>query len=400
MENVSERLYYVDQYIKEFNCNVVEVTKKDDKYEVVLDKTAFFPGGGGQSCDLGTVDNINIIDVYEKDDKIIHVLDKEPTNLSNIKGKIDYNRRLDGMQQHLGQHVLSGCFYSLFGANTAGIHLGETISTIDIIGNITEDMIRKAEKRANEVIIENHKVNFKITNRKEAKKMGLRRELATSDQTIRVVEIEGLDINACCGVHPSCTIELQMIKLKGYEKHKGNTRIQFLAGQRAVNDYLKRDLLFENLCNELSAGEEEVFKSVNNLQENIKNLRDDNNRVKAELSKYLIDSLLSSAIMKGNTKIINKIFEKEDTKYLSKLTNSLTEEDNVVVLFASVNNNKVNLIFGCSKNLDNLNMGSILKDTISLLDGNGGGSKFIAQGGGKNNGNLENAIKYAINLIG
>lgn len=400
MENVSERLYYVDQYIKEFNCNVVEVTKKDDKYEVVLDKTAFFPGGGGQSCDLGTVDNINVIDVYEKDDKIIHVLDKEPTNLSNIKGKIDYNRRLDGMQQHLGQHVLSGCFYSLFGANTAGIHLGETISTIDIIGNITEDMIRKAEKRANEVIIENHKVNFKITNRKEAKKMGLRRELATSDQTIRVVEIEGLDINACCGVHPSCTIELQMIKLKGYEKHKGNTRIQFLAGQRAVNDYLKRDLLFENLCNELSAGEEEVFKSVNNLQENIKNLRDDNNRVKAELSKYLIDSLLSSAIMKGNTKIINKIFEKEDTKYLSKLTNSLTEEDNVVVLFASVNNNKVNLIFGCSKNLDNLNMGSILKDTISLLDGNGGGSKFIAQGGGKNNGNLENAIKYAINLIG
>lgn len=400
MENVSERLYYVDQYIKEFNCNVVEVTKKDDKYEVVLDKTAFFPGGGGQSCDLGTVDNINVIDVYEKDDKIIHVLDKEPTNLSNIKGKIDYNRRLDGMQQHLGQHVLSGCFYSLFGANTAGIHLGETISTIDIIGNITEDMIRKAEKRANEVIIENHKVNFKITNRKEAKKMGLRRELATSDQTIRVVEIEGLDINACCGVHPSCTIELQMIKLKGYEKHKGNTRIQFLAGQRAVNDYLKRDLLFENLCNELSAGEEEVFKSVNNLQENIKNLRDDNNRVKAELSKYLIDSLLSSAIMKGNTKIINKIFEKEDTKYLSKLTNSLTEEDNVVILFASVNNNKVNLIFGCSKNLDNLNMGSILKDTISLLDGNGGGSKFIAQGGGKNNGNLENAIKYAINLIG
>lgn len=400
MENVSERLYYVDQYIKEFNCNVVEMTKKDDKYEVVLDKTAFFPGGGGQSCDLGTVDNTNVIDVYEKDDKIIHVLDKEPTNLSNIKGKIDYNRRLDGMQQHLGQHVLSGCFYSLFGANTAGIHLGETISTIDIIGNITEDMIRKAEKRANEVIIENHKVNFKITNRKEAKKMGLRRELATSDQTIRVVEIEGLDINACCGVHPSCTIELQMIKLKGYEKHKGNTRIQFLAGQRAVNDYLKRDLLFENLCNELSAGEEEVFKSVNNLQENIKNLRDDNNRVKAELSKYLIDSLLSSAIMKGNTKIINKIFEKEDTKYLSKLTNSLTEEDNVVVLFASVNNNKVNLIFGCSKNLDNLNMGSILKDTISLLDGNGGGSKFIAQGGGKNNGNLENAIKYAINLIG
>lgn len=400
MENVSERLYYVDQYIKEFNCNILDVTKKDDKYEVILDKTAFFPGGGGQSCDLGTIDNIKVIDVYEKDDKIIHVLDNEPTNLINVIGKIDYNRRLDGMQQHLGQHVLSGCFYSLFGANTAGIHLGEAISTIDIIGNITEDMIRKAEKKANEIIIENHKVNFKITNRKEAKKMGLRRELATSDQTIRVVEIEELDINACCGVHPSTTLELQMIKLKGYEKHKGNTRIQFLAGQRAVNDYLKRDLLFENLCNELSAGEEEVFKSVNNLQENIKTLRDDNNRIKSELSKYLIDNLLNSAILKGNIKIVNKIFEKENTKYLSKLTNSITEEDNMVVLFASVDNDKVNLVFGCSKNLDNLNMGSILKDTITLLDGNGGGSKLIAQGGGKNNGNLENAIKYAINLIG
>ncbi|MDD6794740.1 MAG: alanyl-tRNA editing protein AlaX-L, partial [Clostridiaceae bacterium] len=137
------------------------------------------------------------------------------------------------MQQHLGQHVLSGVFFSTFNANTAGIHLGRDISYVDIVGHLEVEQIRIAEKRANKVIGEQHPVHFIMTNRKEAQKMGLRRQLATSDDWIRVVKIEDLDINACCGVHPKNTLELQMIKIKSFEKHKGNTRVYFLAGNRA-----------------------------------------------------------------------------------------------------------------------------------------------------------------------
>ena len=167
---MTEKLYYKDGYLKEFTANIMEYTKEDNKHSVVLDRTAFFPGGGGQWCDLGYIDEIRVLDVIEDKNKIYHILESEPKRTENIKCTIDWSRRFDGMQQHLGQHLLSGCFYTLFNANTCGIHIGNEISTVDIVGTIEEEKIREAEKMANRVICENHKVEFLMTNRKEAKK--------------------------------------------------------------------------------------------------------------------------------------------------------------------------------------------------------------------------------------
>ena len=399
MTSETEKLFYKDQYIKEFEGKVLEVTERDGKFHVFLDKTAFFPGGGGQASDLGTLDGKEVIDVIEEGDKIAHILNEKIEEGKVVKGIIDWNRRHDGMQQHLAQHVLSGCFFSMFNANTAGIHLGHDVSTVDIIGNIREDMIKKAEKRANEVIKENHKVNFIMTDREKAQAMGLRRDLATDDNSIRVVQIEDLDINACCVVHPSNTLELQMIKIKGWVPHKGNTRIEFLAGDRAVSYALDRDNILSEICKKLNTADNEAINRINNLNNDYAEVLEEKKKLKNELSKYEVQNLINSAEKSNDFIIISKIYENEDMKYLNKLATSLTEENNRVVLFAVKGKDKANLLFAVSKNLKEKNMGALVKETLALIDGKGGGSPLIAQGGGKNVENLEKAMEYALEKV-
>ena len=397
METV--KLFYENQYIKSFEASIVDIKEKEGKYHITLDKTAFFPGGGGQSSDTGTIECVKVIEVIEEKNQIIHILNEKPKTLENVHCEIDWERRFDGMQQHLGQHVLSGCFFNLFNVNTCGIHLGHGISTVDIVGIVSEEQIIEAEKKANEIILENHKVEFVITNRKEAKALGLRRDLATKDQSIRVVKIEDLDINACCGVHPSSTLELQLIRIKGSENHKGNTRIEFLAGNRAVIDYLDKDRILGKVCNTLSAGYDEVENSISNLLHNYKEVREENSKIKLKLADFEVKELVQNGDVINEVSIIKKIYSEENMKFLTKLSNSIVEEDNRVVLFAIKEKDKANLLFSCSKNLKNLNMSTLLKDAISLIDGNGGGSNILAQGAGKNISNLENAMDYALRRL-
>ncbi|MDU1855699.1 MAG: alanyl-tRNA editing protein, partial [Clostridium baratii] len=168
-----EKLYYIDQYIKEFTAEIEGIIEKDNKFHILLDKTAFFPGGGGQPCDLGVIDDHEVLDVYEEEGNVYHVLSKKPIKIHKVKCRIDWKRRFDYMQQHLAQHTLSGCFFKLFNHNTAGIHLGKDISTIDIVGELTEEQIREAEIYANDMIGEGLKVEFLFPEKRELKKMGL-----------------------------------------------------------------------------------------------------------------------------------------------------------------------------------------------------------------------------------
>jgi alanyl-tRNA synthetase len=303
------------------------------------------------------------------------------------------------MQQHLGQHVLSGCFFSHINSNTAGIHLGKDISYVDIVGHIQEEQIKEVERLANEVIGKNHNVSFVMTSRKEAKSMGLRRDLATDDNSIRVVKIENLDINACCGLHPSNTSELQMIKIKGFEKHKGNTRIYFLAGKRAVNELLDRDSVLDELCKMLSTGADEAVKALSALKNSLYETREENKKIKTALSEFEIKELINNGEKHNELTIIKKIYTNEDMKFLIRLAERIVANDNVVVLFATKSSGNANLLFSSSKNLEKINSDSLLKDAISLIDGRGGGSKVLAQGGGKNIANLENAMDYALRRV-
>lgn len=394
-----EKLYYIDQYIKEFTAEIEEIVEKDNKFHVILDKTAFFPGGGGQPCDLGFIGEHEVLETYEENEKVYHVVSKKPIKIHKVKCKIDWNRRFDYMQQHLAQHTLSGSFFKLFNHNTAGIHLGKEVSTIDIVGEVTEQQIREAEMYANKMVNENLKVEFSFPEKRELKKMGLRRALPKTNEKIRVVKIENLDINACCGVHPSRTIELQVIKLGRVEKHKGNTRIEFLAGNRAVNDYFKKDDFTKGICNFLSCNEEEAINSINNLNNELKDANNKNKALLLEVSEYKSKEIIENACKVNDISIVKEVYENEDVKYISKLANRLTEMGKVIALMAIKNGDKANLIFAASKNIENIDMNSLLKDSISLIDGRGGGSKFLAQGGGKNNNNLDSLLDYAFKKV-
>ncbi|GAA0115463.1 alanyl-tRNA editing protein [Clostridium senegalense] len=394
-----EKIYYEDQYVRSFTAEVVEIKEIDERFHVVLDKTAFFPGGGGQFCDNGTIEKINVIDVYEKDGTVYHVLEKNLIKKHKVKCEIDWERRQDGMHQHLAQHVLSGCFFTLFNANTVSFHLGSEFSTVDIKGILEEEKIREGEKLANDVIGKNLIVESFVPLKKELKKIKLRRALPKTDEEIRVLKVGDLDINACCGVHPNNTMEIRMIKIIKYEKNKGNTRIEFLAGKRAVDDSLKKDRFSSEICRYLSSSEEESINSIKNLNEEIKGLVDENKKIRDIIAGYEIKEMIDKAIKIGDISVVKKIYENENAKYVNKIASKLVEQKNIVSLLAIKNKDRVNLIFACSKNLKNVNMNELLKDSITLIDGKGGGSQFLAQGGGKNNMNLQSSLDYALGKI-
>lgn len=393
------KLYYEDQYLKEFTAEIIGVIEKNNLYYVSLDKTAFFPGGGGQHCDLGYIDNHKVIDIVEENGEIYHVTQTKPIKIHRVNCKIDWDRRLDGMQQHLSQHVLSGCFFKLFNANTVSIHLGNEISTVDIQGYLDEESIRKAERMANEIIYQNIGVNFLTPSKKELKKLNLRRDLPNTNEQIRVVQIGDLDINACCGVHPSRTLDLQAIKIKRWEKHKGATRIEYLAGKRAIEDYFKKDDFRNQICKFLNCGEQDAINSVNKLSNELKACKDENRQIKIEISDYQIKDMIMSAENLGDISVITKIYESGDLKHISKIAEKIVLNDNMIVLLGVKNEEKANLIFAASKNINSISMSDLLKDAITLIDGRGGGSKFLAQGGGKNSSNLQGVIDYALRKV-
>ncbi|WP_297993084.1 DHHA1 domain-containing protein [uncultured Clostridium sp.] len=394
-----EKLYYEDQYLKEFIAEITNILERDELYYVSLDKTAFFPGGGGQHCDLGYIDNHKVINVIEENGQIYHVTETKPIKIHRVNCKIDWNRRLDGMQQHLGQHILSGCFFTLFNANTVSVHVGKEISTVDIQGYLDEESIRKAERFANEIIEENITVEFLTPTKKELKKIKIRRDLPNTNEQIRIVKIGDLDINACCGVHPSRTLDIQAIKIKRWEKHKGATRIEYLAGKRAINDYFKKDEFRNKVCRFLNCGEDDAINSISKLSNDLKNLADENRQIKSEIGEYQIKDMIKEAKSIGNLYVVTKIYDGGDVKHISKIAEKITLNEDMVVLFAIKFEDKVNLIFASSKNINTISMNDLLKDTITLIDGRGGGSKFMAQGGGKNSSNLQGAMDYALRKI-
>ena len=375
-----EKLYYKNQYLKELDAKVIEVKKVNDKYHIVLDKTIFFPGGGGQLCDIGYINDKEVLDVYEENKIIYHVV-KNPFEVNDIVScKIDWKRREDGMHQHLGQHILSGCFFKLFNANTVSIHLGKEISTVDIIGTLNEEQIRKAEALANEVINDGIEVSCLVPNEEELNAMNLRRDLPNTEEEIRVVKIGDLDINACCGVHPSKTSDLKIIKIKRFEKNKGNTRIEFLAGQRAIKDSLYKDNILREICTYLSSNEDEALNGIKNLRNSLEEIKSEKKRLEEELLEYEAESLLKE----NNDKyiIIKKVFFNKSNDYITRLANKLCERENVICLFAIKNKEKANIILSASKNIENINMGSIFREHMHIVNGKGGGSKILSQGVG------------------
>lgn len=240
-------------------------------------------------------------------------------------------------------------FFKTFNANTTGFHLGNEYSTVDIEGNLEENKIREIELFANEIIRQNIQVETLLPTKKELKKIWLRRDLPNTDEEIRVIKIGDLDTNACCGVHPKSTGELRMIKIKKWEKHKSSTRIEFLAGKRAVDEVLKRDIYLTKICRYLSCSEEDAINGIVNLNSKVEEALIKKRRLEEVVSTYQVKEMIEKANKVGNISVIKKIYDDEDLKYVNKMANKIAEYENSIALLAVKFNDKINLVFACSK---------------------------------------------------
>lgn len=396
---MTQKLYYEDQYIKEFSAEILDVFEEDNEFHIKLDKTAFFPGGGGQPCDIGKIEDSLITYVYEKDGIIYHVSNKKPIKIHKAKCKINWDFRFDGMQQHLGQHILSSAFLEAFGCNTIAFHLGKDFCTIDLDKFLSNEELEQVEALANNNIYQNKKVEFFIPTKSELKKLSLRKIPDIDNKILRIVKIEDVDISACCGLHPKSTLEVQIIKIRKKEKYKGYMRLEFLCGRRAALDSFRKYKFSNKICKSLNCNEEEALIKIETTTSELNSLLTENKNLKSQIADWEVQNILSHCENIGNIRIVKNIFTNTDIKYINLLLSKLTSYERVIALYALKSEEIVTLIFMSSKDLNVISMNDLLKDAISLVDGKGGGSAFSAQGGGKGINNLESAMDYAFTKI-
>lgn len=281
---MTEKLFYEDSHMTEFTARVEMCRKKGEYFEVVLDRTAFFPEGGGQYADTGCLGDVRVLDVQEKSGMIYHVTEGMLDEGCEVTGKIDWDMRFMKMQQHTGEHIVSGLVHSRFGYDNVGFHLGSEDCTMDFNGEISKEELWEIEKLANEAAVKNLEVLVSYPSGTELDSLEYRSKIEIEGQ-VRIVTIPGYDVCACCAPHVKKTGEIGMIKLTNIQRYKGGVRITMLCGFRALEDYGKKEGHVKNISVLLCAKEEEVSDAGKRLKEENAQLK-----VKlAEIQKKLLE---------------------------------------------------------------------------------------------------------------
>jgi alanyl-tRNA synthetase len=396
MEN---KIFYQDAYIKSFTAQVVDQGKdKEGKYYIVLNQTAFYPTGGGQPHDIGTIENIKVLNVEEVDGEVRHYLESEVHDVSTpIYGVIDWDRRYDHMQQHAGQHILSASFEQLFGYKTIGFHLGNETLTIDLeTANLLESEVLKVEELANQIILENRPIETKWVTEDELVNYDLRKETKVKED-IRLVIIPSFDYNGCGGTHPKATGEVQAIKIIDWERQKKKVRVQFVCGTRVLKQFHQKNKVLMELTTLLNAPEKDMQEAVTRLLENSKSMEKELAQSLETLLHYEAKSLLEKG--KSENRIVSGEFQNRSIQELQKLARIIIAEDEeTIVLFVSQNENRLQLV-GARGTVENVSMKKVIGNALSLINGKGGGSDSFAQGGGEAIISGENMLQHLLELI-
>lgn len=263
---MTEKLFYEDSHLKQFTAVVQECLKSGDRYQVVLNRTAFFPEGGGQYADTGMLEEVHVLDVQEKDGTIYHLTDGELIPGTEVTGRIDWEERFMKMQQHTGEHIVSGLVHARFGYRNVGFHLGTTDCTMDFNGEIKKEELLEIELEANKAVIQNLDVIVTYPSVEELESLEYRSKIEIEGQ-VRIVTIPGYDVCACCAPHVSKTGEIGQIKLTNVQRYKGGVRVTMLCGFRTLADYNRKLQAARQISAALCAKEDETAEAVVHLQE-------------------------------------------------------------------------------------------------------------------------------------
>ncbi|HKQ07973.1 MAG TPA: DHHA1 domain-containing protein [Blastocatellia bacterium] len=393
----TEKLYFTDSDLLDFAATVIAVQAAGQADDVILDRTAFYPTGGGQPNDTGRLDEARVLDVFEDDAGMIHHL-VEPQGImaigQTVQGRIDRARRLDHLQQHSGQHILSQAFVQACGAETRSFHLGARASTIDIeLASPTDDHMRAAEEIANAVIFEDRAMRVHLVNEAEARQLPLRKEAAV-EGTIRVIEITDFDWSPCGGTHAKRTGQVGLIAIKGYERAKKMTRVEFVCGHRALNEYRAVSKTALAVAQLFSAERDTTPELVSRALQETRSLKKRLRELLEITAGVEASEMLAAATSVGNFKLVRAAFDDRDLDEVRLLASKITQSEAAVALLGTREAGAARLVFARSASLDQ-NMGQLLAEACQLLGGRGGGRPELAQGGGPNADNLEAAISLA-----
>ncbi len=374
-----EKLFYKDSHLAEFTATVQSCEQEEKYYKVVLDRTAFFSEGGGQSADTGILDGVKVFDVQEKDGILYHMTEKPLKIGKTIEGKIDWDERFSKMQQHSGEHIVSGLIHQKYGYNNVGFHLGQDAVTMDFDGVITKEQLKEIEFLANEGVAKNLDILVDYPTEEELDKITYRSKIEIEGQ-IRIVTIEGYDVCACCAPHVKKTGEIGLIKLTNVQNYKGGVRITMLCGFRALADYNEKETSVRKVSILMSSKENEIAEAVEQLKEEKAQLK---NEIALLQGKLLRSK--ASQIAEGQEMVC--LFEPElEGNAPRELANLLLEKNiKICGIFFGNDNEGYRYVVG-SRSVDTRPIAKCLNEKFS---GRGGGKPEMVQGSLKG---MENEI--------
>ena len=368
---MTKKLYYLDSLATDFEAEVVSCEKcgKSNLYELILDQTLFYPEGGGQPCDLGNINGLAVTDVKSQDDEIIHYITAPMEKGTRVTGKIDFDRRLDLMQQHTGEHIVSGLINHNFGYDNVGFHIGSDFVTLDFNGILSEKDLEDIEKSANRAIYENQPVTARVYTHEEISDIEYRSKKEIFGD-IRIVRAGKCDTCACCGTHLPSTGSVGVIKLVNSQNYKGGTRIFMLAGKRALKDYQLKNQMILSLSAKTSSKPYDTEKAVDKIISDFNNLKLSMNSLKAQLIEYKIKEIPA-----GTEKVC--IFEEDmNPVELRKFCTDLCERVKIALVLCGNDEKGYKYAFGASEG----DIKDLSKKLNKELNGKGGGSGNVIQG--------------------
>lgn len=370
---MTNKLYYNSTYLTDWQTRVTETIEREDGLYVLLEETAFYPHGGGQPCDLGSIQGIPVLDVISEEELVLHKLERLP-NDESVACQLDWNRRFDHMQQHSGQHLLSAVCLEKHNFMTLSFHLGEDYCTIDIeVPELNAGQLSSIEREVNRQIYLNHNILSYFVTGEEASQLKLVKQPKVTEN-IRIVEIKDVEYNACGGTHVSSTGEIGMIKLLKAEKIKANTRIYFKCGYRALEEFNTSQQILDTLSSKFKTGKDEIIDRIGKWENEQKLLQAEINLLKEKNDDYVVQELLNEQA----GKMIAQVFEDKSLKDLQSLANKLTSKCDLPVLLATSAENKV--VFAQNGSLE-ISCGAFFKVHLGSYNGKGGGSDKLAQAG-------------------
>jgi alanyl-tRNA synthetase len=376
---MTERLYYEDSLLLDFEATVTGIREHEGRPAVVLDRTAFYPTSGGQPFDIGRLADATVIDVVDDEESgaILHVLDKKIDEGARVTGAIDPARRLDHMQQHTGQHILSAAFEKLHQARTVSFHLGAETSTIDLDREIGAAAVASAEKLANDVVWGDRPISIRYASEDEAALLPLRKEPKRTGR-LRLIEVPDCDLSACGGTHVPRTGMIGIIAVAGVERFKGGLRVSFVCGRRALARFARMRAAIDDSVKRISVHPDDLPAAIGRLQDELKAQRQIIRAQQGKLAESEAASLRAGAEIANGIALVVGYAAGWDANGIKVLASTLTTGPGVVVGLVG-DGSPAPVVIARSEDA-RVDAGEVLRGLLNELGGKGGGKPGMAQG--------------------